>query len=131
MDSGLDFIFHFFQFLSNLFKYSSLNLWSSHLYSIFTVNFPSSSILLYPSSSPTCCLTTTSSHSNSLINSSAFFKFSFLSQVFPFAVNLFHYIKYFSTPLIFFFFNIFSTSHSSTPSMSYASPPVQKTTSLR
>ena len=108
----------FFQFFSNLFKYSSSNLQSSHLYNNFTVYFPGNSILLYSPSSFTCHLTTTSPCSNSLINFSAFFKFYFLSQVSPSAVNPFHLIKYFSTPLIFFLFNIFLTSYSSTPSIS-------------
>ena len=116
--------FHFFQFLSSLFKYSYSNLRSSHTYNTFAIYFPGSSILLYspfPSSSISR-LTTTSPRSNSSISFSAFYKFSFLSQVSPSAVNPFHRIKYFSTPLIFFLFNIFSTSHSSTPSTSISFP---------
>ena len=116
------FSFHFFQFFSNLFKYSSSNFRSSHPYNTFAIYFPGNSILLYSSSSSTCHLPTTSPHSNSSINSSAFFKFSLLSQVSPSTVKPFHRIKYFTTPLIFFLFNIFFTSHSSTPSTSIGFP---------
>jgi len=38
------------------------------------------------------------------------------------AINPFHRTKYLSTPLIFLLFNIFSTSHSSTPSTSIGFP---------
>ena len=114
--------FYLFQFFSNLFKYSSSNFWSSHPYNNFAMYFPGSSILLYSPFSSTSCLTTISPHSNSLIISSAFFRFSFFSYVSPFAVNSFHLIKYFSTPLIFLLFSIFSTSHSSTPSTSTGFP---------
>ena len=114
--------FHFFQFFSNLFKYSSSNFQSSHLYNNFAIYFPGNSILLYSSTSSSCFLTSTPPHSNSSINFSAFFKFSFLSQVSPSAIKPFHYIKYFTTPLIFFLFNIFSTSHFSTPSTSTGFP---------
>ena len=103
---------------SNLFRYSSSNFQSFHPYNNFTVYFPGNSILLYSSTSPSYHLTSTPPHSNSSINSSIFFKFSFLSHVSPSAVNSFHRIKYFTTPLIFFLFNIFSTSYSSTPSTS-------------
>ena len=84
--------------------------------------FPGNSILLYSSTSFSCLLTSIPPHSNSSINSSTFFEFSLLSQVFPSAVNPFHLIKYFSTPLIFFLFNIFSTSHFSTSSTSTGFP---------
>ena len=114
--------FHFFQFLSNLFKYSSSNFWSSHPYNNFAIYFPGNSILLYSSTSPSCLLTSTPPRSNSSINSSAFFKFSLLSQVSPSAVKPFHYIKYFTTPLVFFLFSIFSTFHSSTSSISTGFP---------
>ena len=108
--------FHLLQFFSNLFKYSSSNFQSSHPYNNFAVYFPGNSILLYSSTFPSCLLASIPLCSNSLINSSAFFKFFLLSQVSPSAINPFYLIKYFSTPLILFLFNIFSTSHSSTSS---------------
>ena len=114
--------FHLLQFLSNLFKYSSSNSQLSHPYNNFAIYFPGNSILLYSSTSPSCRLTSTPPHSNSSINFSVFFKFSFLPHVSPSAVNPFHHIKYFSTPLIFFLFNIFSTFYSSTPSTSIGFP---------
>ena len=114
--------FHFFQFFSNLFKYFSSNFQSSHLYNNFAVYFPDNSILLYSSTSLSCLLTSTPPHSNSSINSSALFKFSLLSQVSPSAINSFYLIKYFSTPLIFFLFSIFSTFHSLTLSTSTSFP---------
>ena len=87
------------------------------------MNFPSSSPLLKSLSSAifilSCLLTSALIlPSNSFMVSSAFFKFSILFQVSPSAVNPFHCTKYFSTPLIFFLFRIFSTFHSSTPSTS-------------
>ena len=109
--------FHLLQFLSNFFRYSSSNFLLSYLYNIFTVNFSSSSPLLKSLSSAmsifSCLLTSTFIlPSNSFKASPAFFKFSFLSQVSPSDVSSFHQTKYFSTPLIFFLFRIFSTSHS-------------------
>ena len=104
--------FHFFQFFSNLFKYSSSNFWSSHPYNIFAVNFPGNFPLLKSLSSAmsifSCLLTSTLIFpSNSFMASSAFFKFSILSQVSPSAVNPFHRTRYFSTPLIFFYSEFF------------------------
>ena len=52
--------FHFFQFFSNLFKYSFSNFRSSYPYNNFAVYFPSNFILLYSPSSFTYHLTTTS-----------------------------------------------------------------------
>ena len=119
--------FHLHQFLSSLFKYSSSNFPSSYLYNIFTINFPSNSPLLKFFSSAisifSCLLTSTfilplNSFTNSLACSRSFF----LSHISLSAVNLFHHTKYFLTPLIFLLFNIFSTSHSSTPSTSIGFP---------
>ena len=115
--------FHLLQFFSNFLKYSSSNSLSSYPYNNFAVYFPGNSILLYSFTSFFlsiffCHLTSIPSFSNSFINSSAFFKFSLLFHVFPSTVNPFHHTKYFSTPLIFFLFKIFSTFYSSTPSTS-------------
>ena len=73
-------------------------------------------------SSASCHLTFSSSSllyslSNSSTNSMAFFKFSLLSQVSSFAVHPFHCTKYLSLPHTFLLFIIFSTSHSSSPSI--------------
>ena len=120
--------FHLLQFLSNFFRYFSSNFPLFHPYNNFAIYFPGSSILLYSSVSfffsiLSCHLTSTPfSFLNSSINSSAFFKFSFLSYVSPSAINPFHHTKYFSTPFIFFLFIIFSTSHSSTSSTSTGFP---------
>ena len=86
--------FYFFQFFSNLFKYSSSNFRSSHPYNIFAMNFPGSSLLLKSLSSAisifSCFLTSTLIFSsNSFMACSAFFKFFILSQVSPSAVNPF------------------------------------------
>ena len=48
----------------------------------------------------------------------AFSKSFFLSQLLYSAVNLFHHTKYFTTLSTFLLFNIFSISHSLTPSIS-------------
>ena len=56
--------------------------------------------------------------SNSSTASLAFPRSSYFSYVLYSTVNLFHHTKYFSTPLIFLLFKIFSTSHSLTPSTS-------------
>ena len=56
--------------------------------------------------------------SNSSNTFLTFSKSSFFSQVSCSAINLFYRTKYFPTPLIFLLFNIFSISHSSTPSTS-------------
>ena len=67
--------FHFCQFLSSFFKYSSSNFLSFHPYNIFAVNFPGNSLLLkYLSSaisSFSCLLTSTFILSSNF--SSAFF----------------------------------------------------------
>ena len=113
------FSFYLFQFCSNFSKYSSSNFLSSYPYSNFTIYFPSNSILLYfflfAFLSPTCYFTSAPNLPlKSFTNSFAFFKSSSFSYVSFSAVNLFHHTKYFSTPLIFLLFKIFSTSHSST-----------------
>ena len=115
--------FHFHQFLSNFFKYSFSNFPSSYLYNIFAVYFPDNSPLLKSLSSIlsnlSCCLTSAFIlSSNSVPTFLVFSKSSFLSQLLCFAVNLFYCTKYFTTPLIFLLFNIFSISHLSTPSTS-------------
>ena len=119
--------FHFHQFLSNFLKYSSSNFPSSHLYNIFTVNFPSNSPLLKSFSSAissfSCLLTSAFILPlNSSNISLAFPKSFFLFQILYSAVNPFHHTKYLSTPLIFLLFNIFSISHSLTPSISIGFP---------
>ena len=115
--------FHLHQFLFSLFKYSSSNFPSSYPYNIFIINFPGNSPLLKSFSSAisifSCLLTSTfilplNSFTNSLACSRSFF----LSYISLSAMNLFYHTKYFLTPLIFLLFNIFSTSHSSTPSTS-------------
>ena len=117
--SSRETVFYFYQFLSNFLRYSVSNFPSSHPYSSFTVYLPSNSILLYPFSfaflSPTCYLTSALIlSSKSSTNFFAFFRSSFFFHVLLSIINPFHYTKYFSTPLIFLLFSIFSTSHSST-----------------
>ena len=112
--------FHFYQFLSNFFKYLSSNFLLSYSYNIFTIYFPSNSPLLKSFSSTisnfSCLLTSVLSL---LLNSAtAFFVFSKFSSFFYIlfsAVNLF---KYFTTPLIFLLFRISFISYSSNPSTS-------------
>ena len=107
--------FHFHQFLSNFLKYSSSNFPSFHPYNIFFIyfsgNFPFlksfSSILFNFSYLLTLALILSS---NSSTASLAFPRSSSLSYILCSAVNLFHHTKYFSTPLVFLLFNIFSTS---------------------
>ena len=112
---------HFSQFLSNFFKYSFLNFLSSHLYNIFTINFPGNSPLLKFFSSAASnfsCLLTSAFIllSNSSTSSLAFSKSFFFSQLSCSTINLFHHTKYFITSLTFLLFNIFSISYSSNPS---------------
>ena len=114
--------FHFHQFLSNFLKYSSSNFPSFYPYNIFAVNLPGSSPLLKSFFSPvsnfSCLLTSVFSlPSNLSTNSFAFSRSSFFFHVSFSAVNLFHHTKYLSTPLTFLLFSIFSTSHSSAPSI--------------
>ena len=117
----LSFPFQFCQFLSNFLKYSSSNFLLSHSYNIFTIYFSSNSLLLKSFSSTksnlSCFLTFAFIFLlNSATNSFVFSKFSFFFQLLCFTVNLFYCTKYFITPLTFLLFNIFSTSHSLTPS---------------
>ena len=119
--------FYFHQFLSNFLKYSFLNFLLSYPYSIFAINFPSNSPLLKSLSSAmsnfSCLLISVFIlPSNSSNTSLAFPKSSFLSQVLCSTINPFHHTKYLSTPLIFLLFNIFSISHSLTPSISIGFP---------
>ena len=115
--------FHFCQFLSHFLRYSSSNFPSFYLYKIFAINFPNSFSLLMSLSFTIsiffCFLTSAFIFpSNSSSTSSAFPKSYFFSQVSCSAINLFYHTRYFSTPLIFFLFNIFSIFHSLTPSTS-------------
>ena len=119
--------FHLCQFLSNFLKYSSSNFPLFHLYNIFTIKFPGNSPLLKSFSSAisnfSCLLTSTFILPlNSSNTSLAFPKSSFLSHILCSTVNPFHHTKYLSTPFIFLLFNIFSITHSSTPSISIGFP---------
>ena len=114
-------------FSSNFFKYSSLNFPSFHLYNIFAINFPSNSPLLKSFSSTisnfSYLLTSVSILPSNFSNTSLMFpKSSLFFHVLLSTINPFHHTKYFSTPLIFLLFNIFSTSHSLTPSTSTGLP---------
>ena len=122
--------FHFCQFLSNFFKYLSLNFLLSYPNNNFTVYFPSNSLLLSFSALgfnftfhilfiSFCHLTSVLILLlNSFTNSFAFSKsFSFSHVLFP-GINPFQYTKYFSISHIFLLFNIFSTSYFSTLSTS-------------
>ena len=108
--------FHFYQFLFNFFRYFSSNFLSFYPYNIFAVYFSSNFPLLKSLSSTISCLLTSalSLLTNSATTSFIFSKSSPLYHVSYFTMNSFHYIKYFTTPLIFLLFRIFSTSHSST-----------------
>ena len=114
--------FHCLQFSFHLlFLYLSYSL-LDHLYSIFTINLPRSSLEnSFSLSSFSCHLTSLASSlyflSNSSTSSFIFFRFSLLSQVSPSTVYLFYYTKNFSFPLTIFLFSIFSTSNSSSPLM--------------
>ena len=126
--------FHLCQFLSNFLRYFVSNFLLSYPYSIFVIYLPGNSILLNSFAlwfNPLFCSQFTSSclfisvlilPSKSFTNFFAFFKFFSLSHMPPFAVNPFHYTRYFSTPLIFLLFKILSTSHFSTPSTSTGFP---------
>ena len=116
----LPFLFYFSQFLSNFLKYSFSNFPSSQLYNIFSIYFPSNFSFLKSLSSAISNFfyfltfifilllnSTTTSFTSS--------KSSSLSQLSYSAVNPFYHTKYFTTPLTFLLFNIFSTFHSSTP----------------
>ena len=116
-------LFYLFQFLSNFFKYSSLNFPLSHSYNIFAINFPSNSPLLKSFSSIqsifSCLLTSVFIlFLNSVTSSFMFSKSSSLSQLLYSIINSFHYTRYFIASLIFLLFSIFSTSHSLAPSTS-------------
>ena len=119
----LSFLFHLFQFLSNLFKYSFLNFPLFHSYNILAIYFPGSSALLKFFSSAksnfSCLLTSVFIlFSNSVTNFFVFSKSFFFSQLLCSTVNLFHCTEYFITPLTCFLFKILSTSHSLTLSIS-------------
>ena len=117
------FLFHHCQFSSNLFQYSCSYFFSPHPYNNFAIYFPSNPLLntlLF--SSVFCCLASSSSSlpysfSNSSTRSLAFLRFSLLSQVSSSAVHPFHRTRYLSLPHTHLLFIIFSTSHSSSPSI--------------
>ena len=117
------FLFHCRQFSSNLFQYSCLYFFSPHPYNSFAVYFPGSSLLnSFFSFSLSYRLVSSSSSllysfSNSSTRSLAFLRFSLLSQVSSSAVHPFHHTRYLSLPRIHLLFIIFSTSHSSSPSI--------------
>ena len=114
--------FCFSLFTSPNFFPISLNIHSqtSYPYSIFTIYFPSNSPLLKSYSSTvsifSCFLTSVFIlYSNSTTTFFVFFKSFFLFQLSFSTINPFYHTKYFTTPLTFLLFKIFSTSHSSTP----------------
>ena len=117
------FLFHCRQFVSNLFQYSCLYFFFLHPYNNFAVYFPGNSLLnTFFSSSHSCRLVSSSSSlpysfSNSSTRSLAFLRFSLLSQVSSSAVHPFHHTRYLSFPHTCLLFIIFSTSHSSSPSI--------------
>ena len=119
--------FHLHQFLFNFLRYSSSNLPLFHPYSNFAVYLPNNSSLLNSLFSTisilSCLLTSAFIHpSNSFNASFVFSKFSLFSHIFCSTVNPFHCTRYLSTPLIFLLFNIFSISHSLTPSILISFP---------
>ena len=119
--------FYFCQFLSNFLRYSFSNLLLFYPYSNFAVYLSGNSPLLNFLSSAisilSCLLTSVFIHpSNSSNTSFAFSKFFLFSHVSCSTVNPFHHTRYLSTSLIFLLFNIFSTSHSLTPSISIGFP---------
>ena len=101
--------------------FRSSYLLSVHPNNFLAINLSGSSSLWNVSSSFSCLLTSSMSLLYSLSYSSiaflAFFRFSFPFQVSDSAVNPFHYTRYLSFPLICCLFNILSTSHSSSPSI--------------
>ena len=120
--------FYLCQFLSSFFKYSSSNFLLFQSNSNLAIYFSSSLLLLNSSvlrfnftfhlSSIFFCLLTSVPNLplNSFTNFFVFSKFSSLSHISLSTVNLFHWTKYLSTPLIFLLFNILSTSYFLTPS---------------
>ena len=117
------FLFHHRQFSSNLFQYSCSYFFSPHLYNNFAMYFPGNSLLnVFFSSFLSCHLVSSSSSlpysfSNSSTRSLAFLRFSLLSQVSSSVVHPFHHTRYLSLPHTCLLFIIFSTSHSSSPSI--------------
>ena len=83
---------------------------------IFTICFPNNSPLLKSLSSAisnfSCFLTSVLNFSlNSATTSFTFYKFFSLSYILCFTINFFYHTEYFTTPLIFLLFNIFSISY--------------------
>ena len=119
-------LFHLVQFLFNFFKYSFLNFPLFYPSKIFTIYFPSNSLLINTSASRFNSLSFSfsflfSTHlisffliscSNFSTNFIAFPKFSNSSYIFSSAVYPFHLTKYFSFPLTSHLLNIFSISYS-------------------
>ena len=118
-----EFLFHRRQFSSNLFQYSCSYFFSLHPYNNFAIYFPGNSLLnTFFSSSLSCRHASSSSSllysfSNSSTRLLAFLRFSLLSQVSSSAVYPFHHTRYLSLPCTHLLFIIFSTSHSSSPSI--------------
>ena len=111
-----NFFLTFSDILSQIFYYSIYN-------NIFAIYFPGNFSLLKSFSSAVynCSYYFTpifTLHLNSATTSFVFSKSFSLSQLLCSAVNSFHHTKYFTIPLTFLLFNIFSTSYSSTPSTS-------------
>ena len=111
--------FHLLQFLSNLPQYSLSYLLSNHPNNLFTINCPSSSLLLNISFSLSCCFISSMScwysFSYSSTASFVFSRFSLPSQVSNSTMNPFHCTRYLSFSYICHLFRIFSTSYSSSP----------------
>ena len=106
--------FQCLQFLSNFFKYSSLNFLLSHPYNSLAVYLLGNSPLW---SSLTLFILSSYISSYSSINSFVFFKFSFFFQVFSSTVYPFHLTKYSYFLCLFFLFNSLSTLYSFSPSI--------------
>ena len=117
------FLFYCCQLSSNFFQYSCSYFFSPHPYNNFAIYFPGNPLLyVFFSSFLSCCRVSSSSSllysfSNSSTNSLAFLRFSLLSQVSSSAVHPFHHTRYLSLPYTCLLFIIFSTSHSSSPSI--------------
>ena len=98
---------------------SDIPLWISCHPTHITLLYSSLSVFF----SLTCCLTSALNLLSKLFtNSFVFFKYFSFSHVSLSTINPFHHTRYFSTPLIFLLFRIFSTSYSLLPSTSTSFP---------
>ena len=117
------FFFHRCQFSSNLFQYSCSYFFFPHPYNNFAIYLPGNSLLnTFFSFFISChCVSSSSSllysFSNSSTKSLAFLRFSLLSQLSSSAMHPFHRTRYLSLPCTRLLFIIFSTFHSSSPSI--------------